>query len=218
MTKRSAVHSLTRSNTIIGCVLLSVAVKAGALYLIIGAALLGTGLAIASFSTVTVTRQVLESSAIIDKTTLEPGLSTISVIKDLPAGHQLILSLSGNPSDVPLHAKITGVGGAVLASYDIKATPFTGTTATREAGDTTLEVKNSGSRAVVISGGLISTPVGPEGGGVGVKNNPALQNLVTYGIGILVGIVIIVAGIVLLIIGTVKYVRGRRAQKGAMSP
>lgn len=187
--------------------------KAGVLYLIIGGALLASGLVIAGLSTATVTKQVMEGSAIIDKTTLEPGLSAVSVIKDLPAGHQLILSLSGDPADVPLSAKITGPSGTLLASYDVKEMPFTVTTTSKESGDTTLEIKNVGSRAVVISGGLISTPVGPEAGGMSIKDNSSLKNLVTYGVGILVGMVIIVAGIVLLIIGVVKYVKGRRARQ-----
>lgn len=91
--------------------------------------------------------------------------------------------------------------------------PFTVTTTSKESGDTTLEIKNVGSRAVVISGGLISTPVGPEAGGVSVKDNSSIQSLVAYGIGILVGIVAIIAGIVLLIIGAVKYLKGRKAQQ-----
>ncbi|MEO9296280.1 MAG: hypothetical protein ABI347_11875 [Nitrososphaera sp.] len=181
------------------------------MYLIIGGVLLAAGLGIGAFSTFSVTKQVMQASAIIDKTTLEPGLSTVSVIKGLPAGHQLFLSLTGDPVDVPLNATIIGPDGEALASYDIQKLPFTGTASTRESGDTTLEVKNMGSRAIVISGGLISTPVGPEAGGVSVQDNSSLQNLVAYGVGILVGIVIIVAGIVLLIIGAVKYVKGRKA-------
>lgn len=136
----------------------------------------------------------MEGSAIIDKTTLEPGLSSVSVIKDLPAGHQLILSLSGDPTDVPLNAKITGSSGTALVSYVIKEMSFTVMTVARESGDPTLEIKNMGSRAVVISGGLISTPVGPEAGGNSVKDNSTIQSLAVYSIGILVRMGIIVAG------------------------
>lgn len=124
------------------------------------------------------------------------------------------MSLSGDPADVPLSAKTTGPSGTSLTSYDIKEMPFMVITTSKESGDTTLEIKNVGSRAVVISGGLISTPVGPKTGGVSIKDNSTIQSLVAYGIGILVGIVAIVAGIVLLaIIGAVKYLKGRKAQQ-----
>jgi hypothetical protein len=48
-----------------------------------------------------------------------------------------------------------------------------------------------------------------------MQDNPSVQNLVAYGIGILVGAALIVAGIVLLIIGAMKYLRGRGAPPNA---
>jgi hypothetical protein len=74
-----------------------------------------------------------------------------------------------------------------------------------------VEIKNVGSRPVSVSGGILNSPISQQGGGVSVQDNSSVQNLVTYGIGILVGIALIIAGIVLLIIGAVKYARGRKA-------
>jgi hypothetical protein len=158
--------------------------KAGVLYLIIGGTLLAIGLGIAGFSTVSVTRQLMQGSAIIDHSRAR-SFDRFGD-KEPAGGAPALLSLTGDPADVPLHETITGPGGAALASYDIKKMPFTVTTSTKESGDTTLEIKNPGSRAAVISGGLISTPVGPEAGGVSVKDNSSFQSLVAYGIGILV--------------------------------
>jgi hypothetical protein len=186
-------------------------VKPGILLLIIGGALLAAGLVIAGISTYSVTKQVLERSTIIDNTSLEPTLSFAAVMKDLPAGQQLILSLSSNPPDVPIQARITEPDGNTLAIYNITKTPFTSTTETKIDGDHTLEIKNVGSSTVTINGAVLNSPVAQQGGGVSVQDNPSVQTLVTYGIGILVGIVLIIAGIVLLIIGAVKYARGRKS-------
>lgn len=185
--------------------------KPGILLLIIGGALLAAGLVIAGISTYAVTKQVLEGSTIIDNTSLEPSLSFAAVMKDLPAGQQLLLSLSSNPADVPLQARITEPDGNTLALYNITSTPFTSTTETRIAGDHTLEIKNIGSSAVTINGAVLNSPVTQQGGGVSIQDNPSVQTFVTYGIGILVGIVLIIAGIVLLIIGAVKYAKGRKS-------
>ena len=189
--------------------------KTGVMLLIIGSVLLAAGLVIASISTFSVTRQVLEGSTIIDETSLEPNLSVVAEIIDLSAGQQLLLSLSGNPSDVPLQARITGPGERMLALYNITNTPFTSTTTTELSGNHTLEIKNVGSRTVTITGALLNSPIVQQGDGVSIEDNPSVQNLITYGIGILVGIALIIAGIVLLIIGAIKYVRGR---KNALQP
>src|SRR5213594_2378460 len=186
--------------------------KAGILLLIIGGALLAVGLGVEAVSVYSVTTQVLEGSTIINSTPLDPNLSYGAVAKDLPAGQQLLLSLSSTPSNAPLRVKIAGPDGSTLASYNITRTPFTSTTTTKVAGDHTLEVKNVGSSSITISGGLLTAPVRPQGGGVAVTDNPSsYQSLVAYGIGILVGIVLIIAGIVILIIGGVKYVKGRKS-------
>ena len=185
--------------------------KAGLGYLVIGAALLVVGLIVAGLSTYSVTRQVLQGSVIIDETTLEPNLSLAATSKGLPAGHELLLSISGNPSDTPLEAKITEPGGITLALFNITGTPFTSAATTRISGDHTLEIRNVGSSSVIISGAMITSPVGQQDGGVNVPNDPSAQSFIAYGIGILVGIGLIIAGIVVLIIGAIKYSRGRKA-------
>ncbi len=132
-------------------------------------------------------------------------------MKDLPTGQQLLLSLRGEPSDVPLQAQITQPNGTSIATFDIKDTPFTGTATTQMSGDHTLLIKNVGTKSVTIDGALLNSPISPQGGGVSVKDNPALQNLIAYGIGILVGIILVIAGIVILIIGAIKYFKGKKA-------
>ena len=180
--------------------------------------MLAAGLVIAGISTFSVTKQVLEGATIIDDTSLEPNISFAAVLIDVPNGRQLMLSLLANPSDVPLEARIIGPDGNTLALYNITSTPFTATTKTELSGNYTLKVKNVGTRSVSVSGGVLNSPIGQEGGGVSVQDNPSLQTLVAYGIGILIGISLIVAGIVLLIIGAIKYLRGKRAPPNATSP
>jgi hypothetical protein len=170
---------------------------------------------IAGISTFSVTRQVLEGSTIIDETPLEPNMSLVAVLVDVPKGRQFVLSLVGNPSDVPLEARITGPDGSIMTLYNITSTPFTATATTESSGNHTLEVKNVGSRAVTVSGGVLNSRIGHEDNGASMQDNPSVQNLVAYGIGILVGAALIVAGIVLLIIGAIKYLRGRRAPPNA---
>jgi hypothetical protein len=133
------------------------------------------------------------------------------VLKDLPADQQLLLSISGSPTDVPLQAEITQPDGSKLATYNITETPFSSTATTEAPGDHTLQIKNVGSLPVTISGALLNSPIAQQGGGVIVQDDPSLQSLITYGIGILVGMVLIISGIVLLIIGAVKYFRRNRA-------
>jgi len=152
----------------------------------------------------------LEGSTLVNATSLEPNLSIASTLKDLPAGQQLLITLSGSPSDVPLQAQIIQPNGTALAVFEIKDTPFTSSATTAVAGDHTLEVKNVGSKPVTVQGAILNSPVAQQGGGVGVQNNPALKNFVVYGIGILVGILLIIAGIVILIIGAIKYVKGKK--------
>lgn len=184
--------------------------KPGILLLIIGGVVLAAGLAVASVSVVSVTRQVLEGSTIIDSATLEPGLGLHAEIIDLPAGQQLLLSLSSTPADAPLQATITGPDGGTLALYNITGTPFTSAAATTMSGNHTLEIRNVGSSTVTVAGALLNSPIVQQGGGVSVGDDPSVQSYITYGIGILVGVALTVAGIVLLIIGAVKYARGRR--------
>ena len=184
--------------------------KAGLVHVVIGAVLLVVGLVVAGLSTYSVTQQVLQGSVIIDQTALEPNLSLAAVSKGLPAGHELLLSISGNPSDTPLEAKITEPSGTTLALFNITGTPFTSAAITRVSGDHTLEIKNVGSSSVIISGAMINSPVGQEGGGVNMSNDPS-ASFIAYGIGILVGIGLVIAGIVMLIIGAIKYARGRKA-------
>ena len=181
--------------------------RSGLVILIIGAVLLVAGLVIAGLSVFTVTMEVLEGSTIIEKTTIHPNLSYIAVMKDVPAGQQLLLSLSTEPSDVPLQATITEADGTVLALYNITESPFTSTTITKTAGDHSLEIKNIGTRNVDVNGALLNSPLAQQGGGVSVQDNPSVQNLVNYGLAILAGIALIIAGIVLLIIGAIKYLR-----------
>lgn len=78
--------------------------KAGLGYLIIGVVLLAAGIVVAGFSAFGVIQQVLQGSTIIDQISLEPNLSFVAVTKGLPAGHELLLSISANPSDTPLQA------------------------------------------------------------------------------------------------------------------
>jgi|SRR6185436_7281261 len=191
--------------------------KPGIALLIIGGALLGAGLVIAGVSTFSVTKQVLEGSTIIDKTPLEPNLAFSATMKDLPAGQQLLLSLSGDPTDVPLQAQITQPDGTILATFDINETPFSSAATTEMSGDHTLQVKNVGSRSVTVSGALINSPIAQQGGGVSVQDNTSFQSFIAFGIGILVGIVLIIAGIVVLIIGAIKYVKGKKASPPSSS-
>jgi hypothetical protein len=186
-------------------------VKPGLLPLIIGGALLAAGLVIAGVSTFSVTKQVLEGSAIVDSTTLEPDAALTATVVDLPAGQELLLSLSGDPADVPLQVTIRQPDGTNLAAYDIDRTPFTTATASRISGDHTLEVKNVGSRPVTVSGALLHSPISQEGDGVNIVGDPSIQSLIAYGIGIVIGLAFIIAGIVLLIIGAIKYARGGKS-------
>jgi hypothetical protein len=183
--------------------------KPGLNFLIIGGALLAVGLAVAAVSTFSVTKQVLEGSTVIHEPSLEPNLSFASQLVNLPRGQQLFLTVSGSPPDVPLQAKITGSDGSVLAFYNITKTPFTSTTTTEVSGNHTLEIKNVGTRSVAISGALLNSPIAQQGGGISMQDDPSIRKLVTFALGLLVGIVIIVAGMVLLIIGAIKYARGR---------
>ena len=189
--------------------------KAGLVHLVIGTVLLIAGLVVAGISTFSVTQQVLQGSIIIAPTSLEPNLSLVAVTKGLPAGHELLLSISGNPSDTPLQAKITEPGGTTLALFNITGTPFTSAATTRVSGDHTLEITNVGSSSAIIEGAMINSPVGQQGGGVNLADDPSVQSFIAYGIGILVGIGLIIAGIVLLIVGAIKYARGR---KGGQEP
>lgn len=193
-------------------------IRSGTPALIIGGILLVIGLVLAGVSTFVVTKQVLEGSTIFDETPLEPNLALSATVMDLPAKQQLVLSVAGDPTDVPLQAKITGPNGNVLALYNITNTPFTSTTTTELSGAHKLEIKNVGSGPVTISGALINSPIGQQGGGVGVQDNPSLQSFVAYGFGILLGIALIIAGIVLLIIGAIKYARGRKNTPPPSSP
>lgn len=185
--------------------------KSSYILLIIGAGLLVAGLAIASVSVFAVTKQVLEGGAVIGPTNLEPGQSEANTLKDLPTGRQLILSLDTQPRGIALNATITGPDGGMIGTYNITQTPFTTTLLTKQAGDHTLEIKNAGNASVRISGALLNSPVAQQSGGVSLQNDPGMQSLVTYGIGVLSGIVLIVAGIVVLIIGAVKYFRSRNS-------
>lgn len=198
----------------------SMLVKPGLVPLIIGGALLAAGLVVAGISTFSVTKQVLEGSTVIGSSLLEPNLSLAATVKELPADQELLLSLSGDPADVPLQVRIIQPDGADLVSYNVEKTPFTTATATETSGDHTLEIKNIGSRPVTVTGALLNSPISPEGGGVNIADDPSIQNLVAYGIGILVGLALIVAGIVLLIIGAIRYVKSGRktAAQGASSP
>jgi len=182
-------------------------VRNGLIVLIIGGVLLSAGLVIAGFSVVIVTREVLEGSTIIDPISIEPNLSYVMVLKDLPAGQQLVLSLSTNPSEVPLQAKITEPDGTILAMFNVTSSPFTSTISTRTSGDHTVEIKNLGTRTVTINGALLNSPVAQQGDGVAVQDNSSLQTLINYGVALLGGIALIIAGIVLLIIGAIKYTR-----------
>ena len=182
-------------------------VRSGLAILIIGAALLVTGLIIAGLSVFTVTKEVLKGSTLIDQTTIQPDLSYVAVMKDVPAGQQLLLSVSSVPTDVPLQATIIEADGDVLALYNITESPFTSTTVTKTTGDHTLEIKNVGTDAVTVNGAVLNSPVAQQGGGVSVQDNPSVQNLVNYGLAILAGMALIIAGIVMLIIGAIKYVR-----------
>ncbi len=181
-------------------------VKSSAVILVIGGALLAAGLVIAGLSTYALTKEFLEDAVLIDEQTIEPGLSFAAVLKDLPAERQLALSLTGDPADVPLRVLLTDSEGRTLETYNITTTPFTSTVATETAGDHTFDVKNVGTRTVVVSGGVFNSPVPEQGGGVNVED-PSVQSFLAYGIGIIVGVVLVIAGIILLIIGAIKHLR-----------
>lgn len=175
------------------------------------------GLAVSAISVVGVTTQVLEGGALIEAATIEPGLSYAAVMKDLPAGRQVVLTLDSQPPDVMLTATLTESDGDALGVYNITRTPFTSSAMSREQGDHTLEITNIGSESVTVSGALLNSPVAGEGGGVSVEDDPGLQSLIAYGVGILVGIVLIISGIVILIIGAIKHFRSRKAPESAPS-
>jgi hypothetical protein len=184
--------------------------RSGVVVLIIGGVLLAAGLVIAGVSTFIVTKEVLEDAVLINTTSIEPGLSHVAELKDLPAGRQLLFSIQGEPSDIPLEVRITEAGGNELAFFNITKTPFTDTIMTVTSGDHTLEIKNAGDKAVVINAALLNSIVAEQDGGVGIQDDSSLQKVITYGIGILVGIVLTIAGIVLLIIGAIKFARGKK--------
>jgi hypothetical protein len=192
-------------------------VKSGVILLIIGGALLVIGLVISGISVVAVTTQVLEGGALIEAAEIEPGLSYAAVMKDLPVGRQIVLSLDSQPSDVMLSAVLKEADGDTIGVYNVTKTPFTSTAMSREPGDHTLELTNIGTQPVTVSGALLNSPVAGEDGGVSVADDPGLQNLIAYGVGILVGIVLIIAGIVILIIGAIKFFRSRKAPEGVPS-
>lgn len=175
------------------------------------------GLVIAGLSTFAITKQVLEGGTLIESTSIGPGLSFVAVLKDLPAQRQLVLSIDSDPSDVPLTAVITQADGAAIGTYNITGTPFTTTLMTAVPGDHSLELKNIGTQSVTVNGALLNAPVSPEGGGVSVEDDPALQTLVTYGAGILAGVVFIIAGIIIIIIGAIKHFRSRKAPESVPS-
>lgn len=191
--------------------------KSGVILLIIGGALLVIGLVISGISVVAVTTQVLEGGALIEAAEIEPGLSYAAVMKDLPVGRQIVLSLDSQPSDVMLSAILKEADGDTIGVYNVTKTPFTSTAMSREPGDHRLELTNIGTQPVTVSGALLNSPVAGEGGGVSVADDPGLQNLIAYGVGILVGIVLIIAGIVILIIGAIKFFRSRKAPEGVPS-
>jgi hypothetical protein len=185
-------------------------VKSSYVLLAIGAGLLVAGLVIAGISVFAVTKQVLEGSVLIEPTPLEPGLGLSAVLVDLPAGRQLVLSIDSEPSDAPLNAVVTEADGDAIGVFNITNAPFTTTMVTRESGNHTLEISNVGTSSATVSGALIHSPVTGEGGGVSIEDDPGLQTLITYGVGILAGIVLIIAGIVILIIGAIKHFRSKK--------
>lgn len=191
--------------------------KSSHVLLIIGGALLVAGLVISGISVFAVTQQVLRGGAIIESVELEPGLAAAEVLKDIPAGRQLILSLDSQPREVSLSAILTEADGDPIGTYNITQMPFTTTALTREPGDHTLEIRNAGNASVTISGALLNSPVVEEGGGLSANDGPGFQSFVTYGIGVLAGIILIIAGIIILIIGAVKYFKSRKAPESVPS-
>lgn len=181
--------------------------KSSYVFLIIGGAVLASGLGVFAVSTVSVTKQLLEGASLFEDVTLEPGLSFVSVSKDLPAGRQLLLSIASEPAGVPLSVTITDSVGDTLASYDVTESPFTATVSTKTAGDINLQIRNAGTQSVTVNGALLNSPLNAEG-----TQDGATQNIVAYGIAILVGMALIVAGIVLLIIGAVKLFKDRKPE------
>lgn len=191
--------------------------KSSVVLLIIGAGLLVAGLVISGVSVAAVTQQFLEGGAIIQGVTIQPGLSHVEVLKDVPPGRQLLLSLNGEPRDGSLTAVLTEPDGDSIGTYNVTQTPFTSTALTKEQGDHTLEIRNTGNTSVIVSGGLLNSPVTEEGGGVSVDNDPALQAFIAAGLGVLAGVVLIIAGIVIMIIGAVKHFRSRKTPESVPS-
>ena len=112
---------------------------------------------------------------------------------------------------------MTEADGDTIGTYNITQTPFTSTVLTKEQGDHTLEITNTGSRAVSVSGALLNSPIAEEGGGMSVDNDPGVRAFITAGIAVLVGIVLIIAGIIILIIGAVKHFRSRKTPESVPS-
>ncbi|MGI0036891.1 MAG: hypothetical protein ACRD99_00860, partial [Nitrososphaera sp.] len=164
--------------------------KSSHVLLVIGGTLLVVGLVISGISVFAVTKQVLSGGSIIEPIPLEPGAGLAEVLKDVPAGRQLLLSLDSQPHEVSLSAIMTEADGDPIGIYNITLTPFTSTALTKEQGDHTLEIRNSGNGSVTISGALLNSPVVEEGGGLSADNDPGYQTIVAYGIGVLVGIVL----------------------------
>jgi hypothetical protein len=188
--------------------------KAVTNYLIVGSILLAMGLGIAGFSTLSITKQILKQSTVINQTSIGPNLSYIASTKDLSARQQLLLSLSSTPSNTPLQVQFKESNGTALAIYNITNTPYITNILTKTSGKYTLEIRNDGIHNVTISGILYSSQNGQQQQGKEISiqdnNNSSIQNLVNYGIAIVAGIALIIAGIILLIMSAIKYRKLRK--------
>lgn len=174
-------------------------------FLIIGTILLVAGIAIAGASIFGVAKEVLRNSVPVDST-LDAGKSQAFILPNLPAGQQVLMSLSGGGINKPFEASVAGPNGNKVASFNVTSTPFVGQATTKEEGNYTVTLANAGPGQVLVQGQLTVLSTGIQGGSAqGAK----LQSVVAYGAGVAGGFAIVIAGITMLVIGLIKYFRDR---------
>jgi len=196
------------------------------MYLIIGTGLLAVGIGIAAFATFSIAKEVLQNGSFLKDKAILPGSTAALVMKNVTTGQSILMAISGQPADTLLVAEIQLPNGTVASTYHFNKTPFTTAFRSIASGDYTLVIKNAGNESVTTNAALIFVPLGQEGqiypGTPGNFTGPLppgksfsasqIQNFVTYGVTILLGIVLIIAGIVMLIIGAIKFFKERKKE------
>lgn len=175
-------------------------VKPGYIFLVIGGALIASGLIVSAFSVSTVVRQFPQESLDSKPVPLAPGQAFVHESVEVPAGRQYVVSITFEPADVPLAAQVRDSDGALVQSYDVTASPFFATAGAPREGSLSLEVRNAGDRPVEVAAGLLGMPFEE-------------RELVNFGVAILAGAGLVIAGIAVAIVGAVKVVQERRVRR-----